>query len=156
MRRDARGRRGLEGGCVCGGTTDVGAFGAARRVERACVAMSKSDAIGVTKRFFTCEPVLFRSNAARGLVDRDTETFVLTVYVAFARSGRSTVYSGVIEAPEATKSEGKNSRFDFARQPPRVDFFFHFDLSAGRESPFGAVERTELATVVRTRRNKRS
>jgi len=41
------------------------------------------------------------------LVDRDTETFVLTVYVAFARSGRSTVYSGVIEAPEATKSEGK-------------------------------------------------
>ena len=115
MRRDARGRRGLEGGCVCGGTTDVGAFGAARRVERACVAMIKSDAIGVTKRFFTCEPVLFRSNAARGLVDRDTETFVLTVYVAFARSGRSTVYLGVLEAP---KRRNRREKFSIRFRAP--------------------------------------
>ena len=59
MVRNALGRWGLEGERVCGGTTDVGAFGAARRVERACVGMVKSDAIGVTKRFFTCELYFF-------------------------------------------------------------------------------------------------
>ena len=52
MVRNALGRWGLEGERVCGGTTDVGAFGAARRVERACVAITKSDAIGRDQTFF--------------------------------------------------------------------------------------------------------
>ena len=112
------------------GTTDVGAFGAARRVERAWVAITKSDAFEVTKRFLCAFCTLFSQR--RAWIGRDAgESFRGNVLTHVSRARKDSVshepwlheHENRKDASRANNRRGSISGFSVGRNAKshRVD-----------------------------------